>query len=233
MKDFFRNRVRPISTVVLSAASAVVLGAAIVAAATTISTNVQTDGTLAVTGLSSLSQASSTMLSANTAYFGATATSTFGSDGTLTVLGGTSLRGATSTSLAVTGSTTVSSVLNVGGAVNAGVGLTVGTLASTSQLIVGGDNTNGTISGMLTGFCNVTTAVSITATSTGYVDCAATGVRANDRVFVEATSSLPAGIIVEAASSSANGNINIQLNNANYGVSKSVNNISLNFWAVR
>src|SRR3989344_1800155 len=80
-------------------------------AATTISTNVSTGGTLAVTGVSTLTgltsmiQASSTRFSVHdTAYFGGSATSTFASTGALTLaaaLSGTS--GTFSTTLSVTG----------------------------------------------------------------------------------------------------------------------------------
>src|SRR3989344_3572060 len=65
-----------------------------VSAATTISTNVSTGGTLSVTGASTLTgltsmiQASSTRFSVHdTAYFGGTATSTFNSAGALTLKG--------------------------------------------------------------------------------------------------------------------------------------------------
>ena len=84
-------------------------------AATTISTNVSTGGTLAVTGVSTLTgltsmiQASSTRFSVHdTAYFGGSATSTFASTGALTLaaaLSGTS--GTFSTTLGVTGLTSM------------------------------------------------------------------------------------------------------------------------------
>jgi hypothetical protein len=55
-----------------------------VQAATTISTNIQTDGTLSVTGASTLANASTTLFSATgPAYFGATATSSFDTAGNL------------------------------------------------------------------------------------------------------------------------------------------------------
>ena len=64
---------------------ALFLAAGIAQAATTISTNVSTGGTLTVTGTSTLANASSTLLSANSTSFGATATSTFSNAGVLTL----------------------------------------------------------------------------------------------------------------------------------------------------
>ena len=85
---------------------------ATVQAATTISTNISTGGTLDVTGLSSLGQASSTMLSANTAYFGGTATTTISAAGvasfpsTISVSATSSLATTTVNRFLVVGSTT-------------------------------------------------------------------------------------------------------------------------------
>lgn len=101
--------------VLILAVAVVIAGAGVTQAATTISTNISTAGTLGVTGLSSLGQASSTMLSANTAYFGATATSTFSSAGALALVGAlTGTSGAFSTTLAVTGATTLTASTTVG-----------------------------------------------------------------------------------------------------------------------
>ena len=71
---------------ILLGLAVIFISAGIAQAATTISLNVQTDGTLGVTGLSSLGSASSTQLSANTAYFGQTATSTFSTAGALALV---------------------------------------------------------------------------------------------------------------------------------------------------
>lgn len=97
------------------ALAVVFVSAGIAQAATTISTNVSTDGTLGVTGLSSLGFASSTLFSANSAYFGASATSTFSSAGALTLVGAlTGTTGSFSSTLAVTGATTLSASTTVG-----------------------------------------------------------------------------------------------------------------------
>jgi hypothetical protein len=87
IKNIFRKLLSqgPI-TISLAVVLSVFLVTGMVNAATTISTNIATGGTLSVTGLSSLGQASSTMFSANTAYFGQTATSSFSSSGGLTTV---------------------------------------------------------------------------------------------------------------------------------------------------
>lgn len=85
IKTYIAGLGRTVRTVLLALA-VIFVGAGLSQAATTISTNISTDGTLGVTGLSSLGQASSTMLSANRAYFGSTATSTFSTAGVLTLI---------------------------------------------------------------------------------------------------------------------------------------------------
>ena len=121
--------------VALLALAVVFISAGIAQAATTISTNIDTAGTLSVTGASTLTgltsmvQASSTRLSVHdTAYFGGSATSSFSSTGALTLvaaLSGTS--GSFSTTLAVTGAATLSSTLAVTGATTLSASTTVGT----------------------------------------------------------------------------------------------------------
>lgn len=177
-------------------------------------------------------------------------------DGTLTVVSGTSLQGATSTSLAVTGSTTISTTLDVTGALRANGALTVlgltslanasttgevtiGTIASTSQLIVGGDSTNGTISGAIFGTCNITQVALAATTSAGFACTSATGITTSFKVFVSATSTLVSGAVanayggfsIQGASSTASGVIGVQIVNM-VGVSATPAG-TLNFWAVR
>lgn len=116
-------------------ALAIIVGSAGIAqAATTISTNISTAGTLSVTdtstltGLTSMIQASSTRFSVHdTAYFGGTATSTFSSAGALTLVGAlTGTSGSFSTTLGVTGAATLSSTLAVTGATTLSASTTVG-----------------------------------------------------------------------------------------------------------
>src|SRR3989344_1771430 len=112
----------------------------------------------------------------------------------------------------------------------------IGTAASTTALRVGSDQIS-TINGLIFGFCNIPN-TEVTATSSSYADCTgATGVTSSYRVFVQATSSLPTGLIVEAASSTATtGTINVRIFNAFASSTPSILNtgaVSLNFWAVR
>lgn len=82
-KTFLNSLGKGARVLVLSLA-VVFVGAGIAqATATTIGASIATTGTLAVTGLSSLSFASSTLLSANVAYFGQTATSTISAAGAI------------------------------------------------------------------------------------------------------------------------------------------------------
>lgn len=107
---------------VMLALAVVFVSAGIAQAATTISTNISTAGTLSVTdastltGLTSMIQASSTRFSVHdTAYFGGTATSTFSSAGALTLVAAlTGTTGSFSSTLAVTGATTLSASTTVG-----------------------------------------------------------------------------------------------------------------------
>src|SRR3989338_10710187 len=88
------DRITKIVSVVLAVVFGVLVVSFAVNAVTTISTNIDTDGTLTVdgastlTGLTSMIQASSTRFSVHdTAYFGGSATSTFDSAGNLAVIG--------------------------------------------------------------------------------------------------------------------------------------------------
>lgn len=98
--SFLKSTLKHIALSVLSVLGGVALGATLVGAATTISTNVSTGGTLGVTGLSTLtagfvSQASSTVVGA----FTTTGAAALGS--TLDVTGATTLASTTATALKV------------------------------------------------------------------------------------------------------------------------------------
>ncbi|MBI5457032.1 hypothetical protein HY969_04825 [Candidatus Kaiserbacteria bacterium] len=150
-----------------------------VQAATTISTNISTGGTLAVTGASTLSS-----------------------------------------TLAVTGAATLSSTLAVTGASTLTGGVIVGATANT-------------VTDMSVGYCTIPT-TTVTASSTAYADCTTSvTISTSDRVFVQATSSLPANFIIEAASTTAATTINLRILNTGMisGVATGVN--SFNFWAAR
>ncbi|OGZ35519.1 MAG: hypothetical protein A3A94_02550 [Candidatus Portnoybacteria bacterium RIFCSPLOWO2_01_FULL_43_11] len=81
--------------------------------------------------------------------------------------------------------------------------------ATTSDTLSIGSGSN--IRKLLFGTCDIDT-VTITASSSAYTDCQnATSVAAGDKVFVTATSSLPDSFVIQAASSTAAGKINIRL----------------------
>jgi len=107
----------------VACAAILLFGVVAVQAASTISTNIATDGNLSVTGTASvtgqttLGNASSTVLSnTGTAYFGGTATTTVNSAGNVSVAGTLGVTGAStlSSTLAVTGATTLSASTTVG-----------------------------------------------------------------------------------------------------------------------
>lgn len=111
--------------------------------------------------------------------------------------------------------------------------VTVKGTASSSILIVGGDSTNGTMNGIVSGMCNITSSAAIAATSTIGVQCAANGIRVGDRVFVTATSSLPSSLAIVSASSTAANTIGLYIANINGGASVNTGVISLWFLGIR
>lgn len=115
MKSLVSYVTRSTFTVVTAAVVGVLFVVGLVSAATTISTNISTGGTLSVTGASTLAAASTTLLSANFAQFGGTGTTTVTTAGWLGV-------GTTSptTELGVTGTTTSSAGARIG-AVGSGI----------------------------------------------------------------------------------------------------------------
>ncbi|MFA5877746.1 MAG: hypothetical protein WC880_05325 [Candidatus Paceibacterota bacterium] len=195
---------------------------AIVQAATTISTNVQTDGTLAVTGLSSLTTASTTgAVSVAGALW-------IGGNATTTAAGAIS----TQSTLTVTGATTLSSTLGVTGLTSLSTASTTGAVSVAGNLWVGGNATTtsaGAISTQSTmtvgsagdavseiqfGTCTVTIG-SITASTTAMATCTATGVTTAFKVFVTPYITNN-GIIMTSASSTANDTIQIGVHNIGY-----------------
>lgn len=105
---------KPIA-LVLSVVLSVLLVTGLVQAATTISANITTEGTLSVASLGTLGSASTTILSVNnTAFFGATATTTINGAGDLFVVGSTTLQNFTFRNATSTHSNTATSTLVVG-----------------------------------------------------------------------------------------------------------------------
>ena len=224
----YLNSLGRATRVLILAIAVVIVGAGVAQAATTISTNISTAGTLGVTGLSSLGSASSTQLSANTAYFGQTATSTFSSAGALTLIADLTLQNGE----VISNST--NAIVSIGGASD-----TVKILgtASTSALIVGDEPAAPTINGMVFGYCSfgdVTLAASSTA---GFANCTTVPAGAlvvSDRVFVQATSSFDAPFIITAASTTGVSTIQLRILNTGLGAADgTLGGTSINFWALR
>jgi hypothetical protein len=193
--------------------------------------NLSVIGTLGVTGVSTLTgrtdmiQASSTRMSVfDTAYFGGSATSTFSSTGALTLITDLTLQNGETISNSTNGTITL-------GATNM---VLVGT-ASTSAIKVGNGASPSTISGLVFGYCTVAD-IAITASTSAFMDCTgATGVVSGDKIFIQATSSLPARVYVQSASSTATaGTIQLQLFNTGIDAGDVATAVeSFNFWAVR
>lgn len=182
-------------------------------AATTISTNIATDGTLLVNNatstISNLDMLNSTSTQAtSTALF---STTIRGTNATLTNL--------TSTNSTSTNATTTS--------------LYVSGIASSTTLKVGNDTVS-LISGLIFGTCAVQ-AANVAAASSTYATCTgATGVTSAYKVFVQATSSIPIATVVTAASSTVTtGTLSIRFHADGGAVNLAANELYLNFWAVR
>ncbi|MBI5045405.1 MAG: hypothetical protein HZC14_00105 [Candidatus Niyogibacteria bacterium] len=201
------------SGIIMASLMSFLLVALFTSAATTISTSINTGGTLDVTGASTLTGAVTMSAAATVGTNFTVDTTTFYVDGTNNRVGVLTI--------------TPNTALEV-----------VGTASSTS-LIVGGDSTNGTIAGMVFGTCNLTSTTLTASTTQNFACTSAAGVRSGDKVFVMATSSLVSGsynpqIFIRAASSSIINQINVDLFNEGItpGGTQTVSG-TLNFWAVR
>lgn len=235
----FRKNVGPIA-IILSVVASVLLVVGVVQAATTVGSNISTDGTVSVTGLTTLGQASTTRISVfDTAYFGGTATSTFSSAGNLSVAG----------TLGVTGASTLSSTLTVSGLTSLGQasstrfsvfdtayfgGTATSTFSSTGALTLAGNlvlatasstglatldsikisSVGDTLADVQHGTCTVTIG-SITASTTAMATCIATGVTTAHKVFITPYIT-DNGIFMVSASSTANDTIQIAVHNVGY-----------------
>jgi len=177
---FIKSTIRPIVFSVLSVLGGITLGATLVGAVTTISTNITTAGT-----------------------FNADDAATFGS------------------TVAVTGATTLAS-----------------TTATSFKVGQTGTQTTRIVSG----YCvteSVTFAALDTASSTRtYANCTpytytnntAVTLTSSDRVFVQATSSLPFYVVLQAASSTTNA-VNLSLTNTSTSTLPTAGIYTFNFWA--
>jgi hypothetical protein len=106
-----------------------------------------------------------------------------------------------------------------------------GTVQANGATILGSVGT--AINSLVFGYCNISNPGSVSGTSSAYFTCgAATGVTTSHRVFIQATSSLGASFIVQAASSTAGGVISLLVYNTS-NTSQSVPATSLNFFGIQ
>ena len=260
--SFIKNGAWPVTVAVVVGVFAVVLT---VQGATIISTDINTAGFLSASSTLTASSTlyatgplfnfAATTLGdevGDTILFNglATASSSLRASSTLMTTGASVFHGAmvlgdeTGDTITINGNIGGTTTINFTGTTPSAVQI-AGT-ASTSKLQIGGDNVpvisasggtfgTTTLSGLVMGYCNIAT-ITIVATSSDYAICSsATGVRAGDRVFIQATSSLPEGMMVEAASTTAAATIGIRIFNAGLtgGANLATGAISFNFWAWR
>src|SRR3989344_949892 len=205
-------------TVTLAVVIAVVGVVGLVQAATTISTNVVTEGDLQVDGNSTIGSAVGDSVTAN-AYFTQLRIgtgSTFGHIGTV---------GADE--LGVEGDIEIDGTAYFDG------------LASTSALKVGDEPAAPTINGLVFGYCSFSDVTLAASSTAGFASCtvdsSVTGALvAGDRVFVQATSSFEAPFIITAASTTGVSTIQLRILNTGLGSADgTLGGTSINFWAVR
>src|SRR3989344_9551545 len=207
MKFYLKGTLRHTVLSVLSVLGGVFLGATLVGAATTISTNITTAGTFNADDAATLGS--------TVAVTGSTTLASL-----LNVGGAANLN----STLNVVGSSTVQA-LNVGGA-----GMFSSTTAT--SLKVGQTGTRHT--GIISGYCTIA-AAGHTATTTQQFTCAsATGITTSYKVFVQSTSSLPSMFVIQSATSSTDA-IEVRIFNTGLGTTTAgglEGPTSLNFWAV-
>ncbi len=235
---------RNVGMYLISVLVSLLLVSGVVFGATTINDNISTGGTLSVTGASTLTGAvtmEGALSVTGLATFLGGATTT-----TLTFLNGEVISNGTNgvIQIAAIASTTSLTLLNGETITNATDGtitlgatnvVLVGT-ASTSAIAVGDEPNVPTINGLAFGYCTFP-ATTIQASSTAYVNCTTSTagiLTTSDRVFVQATSSLPAKFVVQSASSTGVSTINLRIINHGDDVGTVTTGInSVNFWAVR
>ncbi|MEK7609807.1 MAG: hypothetical protein AAB470_01650 [Patescibacteria group bacterium] len=143
--------------------------------------------------------------------------------------------------------TTISTAISTAGNITTTAGnieatagtLTVGGASSLAAVTTSGTLTVGSsgtaVNSMVFGYCNIANSAAITASTSAYFNCTgATGLTNAYRVFVQATSSMPAGLHVEAASTTADATINLRIYNADASAAtRAPGAISLNFFGIR
>ncbi len=208
--------------------------------ATTIGTNINTGGTLDVTGASTLAALTATNLTA-------TASSTFNT--TLTVTGASTFTGAASFNGNVTAGDANGDTFTVRGTASSFTSTATSTVAITTGLnfdsntfvispgnnLVGIGTSSPNIAGIIHGTCTVV-GVAITASTTGGIPCAsAEGITTDYKVFVQATSSFPGGINFKiiGASSTALNTIGVAIVNTAVVGGTNPGNFTLNFYGIK
>src|SRR3989338_7285024 len=261
---YLRSITRTTRTVLLGLA-VIFVSAGIAQAATTISTNIETAGTLSVTGVSTLTNASTTnsatvagplLINGNattTAAGALTLQSTLGVTGATTLSSTLGVTGvSTFTNASTTNSASIAGPLWINGnATTTGAGaistqstlnvLGNTTLASTTATTMKVGQVGTGMTRIVSGYC-VTASTALPASSTAsstptFAECTPSGgasvISSGDRVFVQATSSLPSYIILQSASSTSvtAGSISTRLLNTSTSTSPAEAIYAFNFWA--
>lgn len=193
MKKFLQKMLS--STTTVSVIVGVLVAVSSVSAATTITTNIDTGGTLNVTGLSTFTYASSTHQSlTGNLLIGGYAT-TAGASGNFLTQGKVAI-GTTSTSVS-------QDALDVTGTTTSSAGIRVGQTGTPTNQI-------------LWGVCGVDFPAFTATASTTNATCTATGVATTHKIFFTASSTLPlvSQFHITAASSTAANTISFEAQNA-------------------
>src|SRR3989338_3645732 len=110
-------------------------------------------------------------------------------------------------------------------------------VASTSAIKVGDEPAAPIINGMVFGYCSFGNVTLAASTTEGFANCTtvpAGALLANDRVFVQATSSFESMYVITAASTTGVSTIQLRILNTGLGVADGeLTGTSINFWAVR
>lgn len=208
MKKFYKNK--NFISILLSVVLSFAFVAVFVYGATTIGTNVNTEGTLSVTGLGTfLGGATTTTLTLlngeiiSNAIDGVIQLGGVASTTSLTLLNGETITNATDGTIDFGAAN-----LTTTGAVNFATASSTG-LASLDSVKI--SSLGDTISDIQFGTCTVTIG-SVTASSTAVADCTATGVTTSHQVFVTPYITNPT-IIFSSASSTADNTIQVAVYN--------------------
>lgn len=113
-----------------------------------------------------------------------------------------------------------------------------GTVTASGNVTLSGSltlaNSSTAVNGMVFGYCTISNSTSISTAAPKYFDCTTSvTTSAAHRVFVQATSSLPAALVIQAASSTVAGVINLQIYNMSTTTATAPGAISINFFGIR